>query len=292
MHYTGEVYRHPMEWDTPLLEVTIGCSHNKCSFCTMYQNTKFGVSPLEHIEEDLQELKSYGKPVIRTFLVNADPFVLTPRKLVTIAERISSYFPEIETITCYTSIQNLKHKSLEDLKMLRALGYNDLHIGLETAYDPALKIMNKGFTKDEACEQLRKVKEAGFNYDALLMLGAAGTGKGEVNTRETAKVLNEIKPYMVSIMPTSVFPGSDLEKLEKAGEFTAPTELEILEEEKLLINSLDLEKCYFFGSHRNNLVPVSGDLKNNRAELLAHIDAMIEGIDDKILNNVKFRGSV
>lgn len=292
MHYTGQVYRHPMEGYTPLLEVTVGCSHNKCAFCTMYRETPFRVSPLEHVKEDLEELKDYGSNIKRIYLVNADPFVLSTDKLTKIAEMIIEYFPEIETITCYTSIKNLKNKSLEDLKKLRALRFNDLHIGLETAYAPTLKMMNKGFTVEEAYEQLRKIKEAGFRYDALLMLGVAGRGNGEINTRENVKLLNEIQPYMVSIMPTSVIPGSELEKLCDEGEFIEPTELEMLEEEKLLIRLLKVDDCYFFGSHNYNLVPISGDLNRDRDKILEHIDMSIDKIDNAILNGVKPRGSI
>jgi radical SAM superfamily enzyme YgiQ (UPF0313 family) len=281
-----------MEGYTPLLEVTIGCSHNKCAFCTMYRESSFRVSPLAHIKEDLQELKSYGNPIKRIYLVNADPFVLSTDKLTEIAELIIEYLPTIETITCYTSIKNLKNKSLEDLKKLKELRYDDLHIGLETAYAPALKMMNKGFSVEEAYEQLSKIKEAGFRYDALLMLGVAGRGNGEINVKETSTLLNEIHPYMVSIMPTSVIPGSELETLCDKGEFIEPTELEMLEEEKLLIRSLKLDDCYFFGSHNYNLIPISGDLNTERNEILEHIDLSIQKIDDAILNGVKPRGSI
>lgn len=113
MHFTDQVYRHPMEAGTQLLEVTAGCSHNKCTFCTMYRESSFRISPMEHIEEDLMEIKSNGRKINRLFLVNGDPFVLSTEKLVKIAEKIHYYLPEVETITCYTSILNLKNKSLE-----------------------------------------------------------------------------------------------------------------------------------------------------------------------------------
>ncbi|MBK5254247.1 MAG: radical SAM protein [Peptostreptococcaceae bacterium] len=292
MHYTGEVYRHPMEGYTPLLEVTIGCSHNECTFCTMYRETPFRVSPTEHIKEDLQELKSVYGHLKRINLVNADPFALSSDKLGTIASLVIEAFPDIETITCYASIKNLKNKSVDDLKMLKALRYNDLHIGIETAYAPALKMMNKGFTVEDAYTQLSKLKAAGFRYDALLMLGSASKGNSEINVRETAKLLNETQPYMVSIMPTSVTLGSELEVLCKNGEYIESTELEMLEEEMLLIRSLKLEDSYFFGSHNFNLVPISGNLNTDKDKILTHIDEAIKTIDPSILNGVKPRGSL
>lgn len=284
MHYTGQVYRHPMEANTPLLEVTIGCTHNECSFCTMYRETKFHVSRLEHVEEDLQELRSYGVSIKRIYLLNADPFALSINKLIRIGEMIHEYLPEVETITMYASIQNIRNKSVEDLKKLRALGYNDLHIGVESAYDPALKQMNKGFTQAEAREQIAKLQEAGMRWDALLMLGVAGAGNGMVAMKETVDFLNETKPYMLSIMPTSVYPGSPLEEMVNNGEYVGPTEREILAEEKYMLQNVDIDDCYFFGSHVNNIVPMSGDLKTKRNVLIGHLDKMVEEIDDATLD--------
>lgn len=291
MHYTGQVYRHPMEAYTPLLEVTAGCSHNKCSFCTMYRETPFRVSPMEHIEEDLKELRSRESSVKRIFLVNGDAFVLSTEKLVTIAEKINAYFPEIETITGYTSIKNLNSKSLEDLKKLKALKYNQVHIGLESAYDPAIKQMNKGFTQAEAYENLEKLTKAGIEWDALIMTGVAGKGKGKIHIEETAKLLNTFPPYMVSVMTTSVSEGSELEILRDRGEFVECTELEKLEEEKLLLKLLEQEDGYFFGSHNYNLVPVSGPLKDKQ-EIIEVIEKRISNIDDAILNSIILRDSI
>ena len=292
MHFTGEVYRHPMEGYTPLLEVTIGCSHNKCSFCTMYRKTPFRMSPIEHIKEDLMELKSHGGKITRLYLVNADPFVLSTEKLVTIAELIREYLPTIKTITCYASIKNLKNKSLEDLKKLRALGYNQLHIGLETAYDPALDMMNKGFTNADAYEQLGKLMDAGFEYDALLMLGVAGRNAGLINTEATIQLLSKYKPYMVSIMPTSVTPGSELEAICDSGTYVELTELEMLQEEIAFLKALDVDdSCYFFGSHYFNLVPVSGKM-GDREKIIAKLEDAIRTLSPTVLNSTKPRGPI
>ncbi|WP_461205652.1 radical SAM protein [Clostridium sp. DL1XJH146] len=291
MHYTGQVYRHPVEGATDLLEVTVGCSHNKCTFCTMYRDTCFSISPKDYVEEDLQELKSRGRSIKRIFLVNGEPFVLSTAKLIEIGEKINSYFPEIETITCYASIKNLKNKSLEDLKKLRSLKYNQLHIGLESAYDPALKQMNKGFTKEEAYENLKKLTDAGFEWDALLMTGVAGKGNGKIHIEETAKLINTFPPYMVSVMPTSVTKGSELEVLRDKGEFVDCTELEKLEEEKMLLRLLEFEDAYFFGSHNYNLVPVSAQLKYKQ-EILDVIDKKIMELDDDLLNSVLERDAI
>jgi len=293
MHFTGQVYRHPMEGYTPLLEVTIGCSHNKCSFCTMYRETKFRMSPEEHVIEDLQELQEqYGEEGMkRVYLLNADPFCLSADKLIRIGELIHEYHPNIKTITCYSSIKNIMNKSVEELKKLKALGYDELHIGVETLHDPALKLMNKGYTEAEAYEQINKLTEAGITYDLFLMMGVAGSAKGMVNVEKSIKFANATKPYMVSVMPTSVLEGSELADYRDNGDYVVPTELEMLEEERALIKGLDID-AYFFGSHNYNLVPFSGELGKLRDQMISHIDAKIEEMDDSVLNGTKFRNPI
>ncbi len=291
MHYTGQVYRHPIEGNTPLLEVTAGCSHNKCSFCTMYRESKFSVSPLAHVEEDLIEMKRMYGSLKRIFLVNGEPFILPTHKLIEIGELIAKYFPNIETITCYASIKSLKNKSVEDLKKLKALGYNDLHFGLETAYDPAIAQMNKGFTQKEAYECLTKLKEAGMRWDAIIMTGVAGKGNGKVHIEQTAKLLNQFPPYMLSIMTTSVSTGTPLEKMRDSGEFVECTELEKIEEEIMLLKLIDFEDCIFFGGHNYNLIPLNA-LLSEKEELIKVFEEGIHTIPSYILNSVQARANI
>lgn len=291
MHFTGQVYRHPIEGNTPLLEVTAGCSHNKCSFCTMYRETPFSVSSYKNIEEDLQEMKDSGYPITRIFLVNGEPFVLATEKLIKIGELINSYFPEIETITCYASVKGLKNKTVEDLKVLKALKFNELHIGLESAYDPAIAQMNKGFTAKEAYENIDKLAQAGIDWDAIIMTGVAGKGNGAIHIEETAKLLNKYPPYMVSIMTTSVSAGTELEQMRDNGTFVECTELEKIEEEKELLRLLEFEDAYLFGSHNFNLIPVSGPL-TQKEEMIQHIDKQILRMDPEVLNGVYKRANI
>ena len=193
MHQTGQIYRPPSEASVQRLEVTIGCSHNKCSFCTMYRKTPFRVAPLEDVEMDLKELHDRGEKITRIYLTNGDPFVLGTDRLVKIADLVHQHLPEVEVLTCYASIQNLKAKSLEDLKLLKSVGYDELYVGLETAYAPAVKLINKGFTVEEAYENIGKLKEAGMKYSALLMLGIGGKGHSKESVEATAALLNKYR---------------------------------------------------------------------------------------------------
>ena len=144
MHYTGTIYRPPFEARSLLLQVTTGCSHNRCSFCTMYRDEQFGVEPLEQVEADLQEAREYVPNVTRVFLENGDPFALSADRLEEIAVMVHAYLPKVETIAMYASIKNVIGKTDEDLKRLRILGINELNIGVESGLDDALSYMNKG----------------------------------------------------------------------------------------------------------------------------------------------------
>lgn len=291
MHYTGQIYRPPMESETPLLQITSGCSHNRCAFCTMYEGKPFTVSRMEHIEADLDELRQiYGGGVRRLFLLNGDSFALPTNKLLKIAEMIHVRFPLIETIACYASIRNIGHKSDEDLKELREAGYNDLYIGLESGWEPALRQMRKGFTRKEANEQLDRLKKAGIRYGALLMFGLGGKGNGEISARETANMLKRNMPFVISAVPTAIAEGSELERMRDNGEYTAPTERELIEEELLLLHSLEPEQgCYFFGRHPYNTVPVAGRL-SEKERMIAHLSRALADLPGEFLESTQQRG--
>lgn len=279
MHQTGQIYRPPSEASVQRLEVTIGCSHNKCSFCTMYRKTPFRVAPLEDVEMDLKELHDRGEKITRIYLTNGDPFVLGTDRLVKIAELVHQYLPEVEVLTCYASIQNLKAKSLEELKLLKNVGYDELYVGLESAYEPAVKLINKGFCVEEAYENIGKLKEAGMRYTALLMMGIGGKGNSEESVKATAKLLNQYPPYRVSALSTAVLRGSELEELCNKDEYVQLTERELVEEEKMLLRELEIEDCIFFGSHPYNLITISGILPQDREKIIAHLDTEMAAWD-------------
>ena len=283
MHYTGPVYRPPPEADTPLLEITYGCSWEKCSFCSMYHTQKFGISPIEDINQDLEELtRYYPKELKKIFLVNGDAFALPARKLIEIANLIHEYFPEIECIACYASIRNIKPKSLKDLKKLRDWGFNRLYIGLESAYENTLEQMHKGYTVEDEYNQLKKLKEANMDYVALLMLGIAGKGNCIESAVETSKLLNKYKPVMIIPTSTSIEKDTPLYKMSLNGEFIQPSERELVEEELALIENLEMyDDCYFFGGHVHNLIKI-GYYFQFKDEMIKEIKKQIIELDEKM----------
>lgn len=257
----------------------------------MYQETPFSVSPLAHIEEDLQELACSYRNIERVFLVNGEPFILSTEKLVEIGKLIGKYLPKIETITCYTSVKSLKSKSVEDLKLLRSLKFNQLHVGLESAYDPALLLMNKGFTQAEAYENLQKLQVAQIEWDAIVMLGVAGKGKGEEHIAQTAALINKFPPYLISIMTTFVSTGTPLEGLRNEGAFVECNEGEMILEEIDLLEKVEIKEGYFFGGHSYNLIPVNAPL-SSKTEIIDFLRKKYQSLDKKVLNSTVKRANI
>ena len=268
MHYTGTIYRPPFEARSLLLQVTTGCSHNRCSFCTMYRDEPFRVEPLEQIEEDLVEARQYVPNVTRVFLENGDPFALSADRLEQIAGMIHAYLPKVETIAMYASIKNVIGKSDEELRRLRNLGINELNIGVESGLDETLSYMNKGYTAAQAKYELNRLKSAGIDYGANIILGCAGPERRHENAAATAALLNETKPYLIFTGTIHSDPGCPLYEDMQSGRFVESTFGEYLDEEEELLERLDLTDCYLFGLHPSNIVTMHGNLPEDKAVML------------------------
>ena len=275
MQYEGTTYRPPPEADTPLLQVTVGCAHNQCTFCDMYRDVSFRRVPMDRIEADLKELQGIFPKADRIFLVNGDAFVLKTDTLKSIAQKIKRIFPECRTISMYASINDIKAKNDQELIELRNLGINDLYVGVESGWDKVLERINKGHTVAEAKTQLERLDKAGVRHIANLMLGVAGIGKGLDNARLTAQFLNQTLPSLVWVGTLAIFEGTALHAEMARGAFIPATELEILEEEKALIDAIKLENVRFYGVHPTNTVRISGLLPQDKPKMMAAIDAGI-----------------
>lgn len=292
MKYTGPIYRPPVEANTVLLQVTVGCTHNKCSFCTMYRDIRFAIEDIEQIEKDLQEAKDTYGSLKRIFLVNGDAFALRAGKLKTIANKIIDFFPEMETITMYASIRNIKSKTDEELGELRDVRINDLWVGLESGNDDVIQHLNKGYTLSDAQQQLERLNRVGIRHNSIFMLGAAGRGKGIQNAVDTARLINRTQPKLVGVTTLGCFEGSKL--AEEVGQklFTPATELEILEEEKKLIELIEVKNIPFYGSHPINTAYVAGMLPADKEDMIQTIDDSIKSADEAFLSSSAIRSSL
>jgi len=286
MHYTGTIYRPPVEAKTILLQVTVGCSHDSCTFCSMYKDVPFRIEPIEQIEEDLREVCSLRPDAERVYLVGGDPFGLSFERLKLIVEKIKEYLPRCETITMYARITNIKTKTKEELKELRALGINHLYIGIETGHNETLTRIHKGNTANEAIDQCKRLEEAGIAYHGIYLNGLAGHGKGEISAFETVKFFNQLKPKSIGITSLVLIPGTELYEQKLKGEFVEATEFERVQELKCFIENLET-KTKVFANHVSMATPVLGKIPEDRHKMLQVLQDTIDDFDEDELRQYR-----
>lgn len=299
MHYTEPIYRPPNEADSILIEATVGCSHNKCTFCSAYKETCFRIAPMEQIKNDIIEAGKlyrntrrplYVHPVFaygfektgaignqRVFLLSGDAFAIGFRELKQIALWIHEYIPTVKCISAFTTINDIKRKSLDELKELKFLGYTNLYLGTETGSDSILTWIKKGHNVQEAVEQCHKLEEAGILYSVSYITGLAGAGKCLENAKTSINFYNQIHPYMMGSASLTIFPNTELGKAYKSGQFKEVSELERLEETRALLAGLTLN-TFFSSNHVSTMVPVTGIIPKDKDKMLAELDKAITEI--------------
>lgn len=281
MHYTGNIIRPPHEARNVLLQVTVGCSHNSCTFCSLYHDVKFRMSPMEEIEADLREVRSVYPEAPRVFLLNADAFVMSFEKLRAIALKINHYLPNCKIISMYASVSNVKNKTVEQLRELRSLGINKLTMGIESGYDELLKEVNKGYSSADTVEQCGKLTAAGMDYSIIYLGALAGRGRCEKNAYESAKVFNQINPTHIGATSLTLLPGSQLHDDAVNGRFQEASELERAKEMYVLLDNLSID-TFFAVNHVSNAVVVKGRIPEDQKKMTAMLQSYIENFDEHI----------
>ena len=277
MHYTGTIYRPPSEADSILLQVTIGCSHNKCSFCGMYKGQRFSIKPEEMVLADIDYAAAHFPHARRLFLCDGDALILPQRRLLPIFERIAARLPRVNRIGIYANAKSLRSKSVEELRALRQLGLGIIYLGLESGDDATLEAINKGDDAARMIEAATKVKEAGSLLSVTVLLGIAGRERSEVHARETGRVLTAMDPDFVGALSLMIEPGTRIAEDLQAGRFTLPEPLEILRELRSMIAATTLTGGLFHANHASNYLPVRAKLPEEKEKTLALIDRALAG---------------
>ena len=297
MHYTGTIWRPPYEASSLLLEVTAGCTHHKCKFCTLYDDLpfKFKMSAMEDIEADLKEAKGIYKKlwknhkVTRTFLTGANPFVLSYEKLMEISKLIHKYFPETKTIGCFSRITDISLKSDEQLVDLQKAGYDGLTIGIETADDEALRFMNKGYLSTDILKQCKRLDKAGIHYSFFYLTSISGAGRGELGAKITAEICNQLHPTEIGANMLTIYPNSELYQEILKGNWKEENEIEKYKEIRTLIENLKIPTV-FEALGASNAFQLHGMLPNDREKLLSTLDRIITTVSEEDLQ--RYRKSV
>ncbi len=277
MHYQGTIYRPPSEAHSILLQVTTGCSHNKCSFCGMYKEQRFSIKPEDLIFADIDYAASHYSHATRLFLCDGDALILPQKRLLTILERIKKRLPRITRVGIYANTKSLKSKSIEELKDLREQGVGIVYMGLESGDDFTLTAMNKGATAAQMIEAGKKAKAAGLQVSITVLLGIAGPERSAIHATETGRVLTAIDPDYVGALTLILEPGTSLYADHQAGRFVLPDPVAMLQELRSMIATTELSRGLFHANHASNYLPIRAKLPEEKAQTLALLDQAING---------------
>lgn len=278
MRYEGNIFRPPGEWKSYLLQCTIGCSYNKCTFCGMYKDKTFRVRPLKDILEDIDMAKAYYGDVKRVFLCDGDAIIMRQDELLAILEKLYQSFPSLEKVTTYAGPKSTMTKTAEQLRELRHAGLVRTYLGVESGSNEVLKATNKGVTAQEMLEAGLRLTEAGFDLWDIILIGLAGPGEASTkHAIQTAELINKMKPRHLSAMTYMVADGTPMAEDVHAGRFQVLSPDETLREIRTLIEHLETGPLHFTSNHASNYLPLKGTLPDDKEHLLSLIDAALGG---------------
>lgn len=278
MRYIGAVYRPPSEAHSLIIQVTLGCNHNKCTFCGTYRDKRFALRSREEIREDLADARYMG-PVRRVFLADGDALCIPQKRLIDILDAVNEFIPSVERIGIYGTARNILRKSLEDLRALRERNLGIIYMGVETGDADLLQKIRKGATYDQLVEAGRRVKEAGIVLSVTVLLGIGGVEGSLRHARETARILTDMDPDYVGALSVIVVPGTPLHEELITGEFRLPDPFGLIGELRTLIAESSFTNCVFRSNHASNYLPVKATLPRDKEGILAAIDHVLRRRD-------------
>lgn len=279
MQYFGAVYRPPSEARSLIVQATIGCSHNKCTFCDMYREKQFRVRKVEDILKDFTEARERYPMVRRIFLADGDALIMRTEQLVEILDFIQLHFPECERVAVYASPYSVKSKSLEELKLLHSKGLGIGYIGLESGSDKVLKKINKGVTSREIIECGKKLKEAGIKVSVTAISGLGGVEDWREHAIETAKVLSEMNPHYIGLLTLFMRGDTPLKRDYEEGRFQILSPEQVMEESMLFLEHIDSPGSVLRSNHVSNYVNLYGTLNEDRQRMIDELKEALESED-------------
>jgi radical SAM superfamily enzyme YgiQ (UPF0313 family) len=277
MHYEGYCIRPPSEADSILLQVTLGCSHNRCTFCGSYPDKRFRIKEDKVILSDILYAARHMQQEDRLFLMDGDALIIPQRRLMGILERIKEHLPRVKRVGAYANVKGIKRKSLEELKQLREMNLGILYYGVETGDEEIRDEIHKGSTAAICVEMGRRVKEAGIQLSVTVLLGIGGRERSLRHARATGELLSAMDPDFVGALTVMLIPGTPLYRDFVNGRFKLPDEHGLLRELREMITYTHLTRGYFFSNHASNYLPVKAKLPSGKQKALDLIDAALRG---------------
>ena len=277
MHYEGYCIRPPSEANSILLQVTVGCSHNRCSFCGSYKEKKFRIKDDQTILSDILFASKYMKGQDRVFLMDGDSLIIPQKRLMWILDRIKEHLPWVRRVGAYANAKGVKKKSPEEWIQLRENWLGILYLGVESGDEETLKNVHKGTSVQNLIDMGRKVREAGMKLSVTVLLGIAGRERSLEHAKATGELLSAMDPNYVGALTVMLIPGTPLHEDFTSGKFQLPTERELLLELREMIVHTHLTMGLFFSNHASNYLPIRAKLPRGKQEALSLIDRALRG---------------
>lgn len=290
MKYEGDIIRPPSEAYSLLLQVTVGCSHNKCTFCPSFKDKRFRIKSLAEIEEDLVYASRKIGQVDKLFLCDGDALIIPQKRLLEILDAIRRHLPGIRRIGTYANAKSLLKKSVSELADLKEKGLGIIYLGIETGNEELLRKISKGATTDRIVEAGRKVKEAGITLSVTVLLGIGGVERSMEHARDTARILTDIDPDFVGVLTVMIVPGTPLHEESEAGAFVLPDTFDLLRELGIIVENTRFSRCFFTANHASNYLPIRARMPQDREKIVRLIHEVVRRGDASTLRPESMRG--
>ena len=277
LDYQGDIIRPPSEAFSIILQVTTGCSHNRCTFCGAYRDKSFQIKPAKRVEQDLDFAASWCKRQSTLFLADGDALALPDAALTALLIQIREKLPWIRRVSSYASCQNIVAKTDEQLVAYRKLGLSRLYLGLESGHDPTLKAIGKGVTSEAMITAGQRVRAAGIFVSVTCLLGIAGSSQSLEHAEATAAVLNRMQPHQIAVLTLMLLPNTPLYQQMLAKRFTLPDQIQLFRELRCLLVGLGPHRTQFYANHASNYFSLDGRLPKDQERMLATIDQALAG---------------
>jgi radical SAM superfamily enzyme YgiQ (UPF0313 family) len=283
MKYEGMIFRPPSEADSLILQVTVGCSYNRCTFCGAYQGKSFRIKRFEEIQEDIDEASSYRSQIQRVFLADGNALALPQRELLQILEYIQLRLTHVERVGIYANAKDILRKDVEDLKALKNVGLGILYLGLESGNPEILKRIKKNGTVDQLIRAARRVKESEILLSVTVILGIGGVEKSQAHAADTGRVLSEMDPDYVGALSLMVVPGTPIENEIQTGRLVLPTPFGMIQELETMIEHCHFTQCFFASNHASNYLPLRVRMPEEKEDALRRIREVLRRKDPALL---------
>ncbi len=283
MKYEGMIYRPPSEADSLILQVTVGCSYNRCTFCSAYQGKSFRVKRFEEVKEDIDEVSSYGAHISRVFLADGDALIIPQKGLVQILQYLRTKVKGLERVGIYANARDILKKGVEELKELKDLGVGIIYLGLESGNPEVLKRIKKNSTVELMIRAAKRVKESGIVLSVTVLLGIGGVELSQVHAEDTGKVLSEMDPDFVGVLSLIVVPGTPIEKDIRTGNLVLPTPFGLIQELETMITNCQLSHCFFASNHASNYLALRIRMPEEKEDALRRIREVLQRKDPALL---------